>query len=93
MKILGFGLPEVSLLLLLLLLVLVIYLLLIRPFVAVAQDKGCDKTGTVWLLGILGSPFLAGIYAAALPDRGHKGGAASGAAPNKQDINSQLPPI
>lgn len=70
-----------------------IYIAFTYCFVNLAKEKGCDGTGTIWLMGILGSPFLAGIYVAALPDRGQTGIAAPGAVPQQQDINSQLPPI
>lgn len=72
--------------------VVLVWLAFVSCFVGIAKEKGSTKTGTVWIMGILGSPFLAGLYVAALPDRGMENPAISGSR-SQQTISSQLPPI
>lgn len=45
----------------------------IRMFIEAIQEKGWyrDKTGLLWFVGLCWTPFMVGLLALALPDRGN----------------------
>lgn len=75
MKVLGMGMPEMTLLfttLIPLIVCLIAWLLAISLIIKAAQAKGFhrDGTGKLWFIGIFATPIVLGLYVASLPDRG-----------------------
>lgn len=75
MKVLGMGMPEMTLLfttLIPLIVCFIAWLLAISLIIKAAQAKGFhrDGTGKLWFIGIFATPIVLGLYVASLPDRG-----------------------
>lgn len=58
----------------------------ISMFIEIIKNKKSSKvsTGTLWFVGIWASPFVLGLYAVSLPDKGNT---------PVQSFDQNLPPI
>lgn len=89
MKLLGLGLPELTILQVFLvpLLFFIIGLFATNLMIKAAQMKGhhADSTALLWVIGIFCTPIVLGLYVAGLPDR-------SAPVPAAQPAAAPMPP-